>query len=117
MVLLNCTQQEVLASSVRHATTFWQRLRGLLGSDSLPHDSALVIHNCKAIHTVGMKYAIDVVFADCEGRVIKVLSNIKPQRFSPVVKGAYYAIELPAGTIKRTGTQVGDVLEVTSCES
>jgi len=57
-----------------------------------------------------MAFAIDVIFADREGMVLHTIPRMGPWRVSPWVRGAYTVIEVPAGTVARTGTQVGDRL-------
>ncbi|ANA34926.1 hypothetical protein VZ52_09430 [Ralstonia mannitolilytica] len=60
------------------AQTFMQRLRGLLGHRSLEPGQALWLARCGSIHTVGMRYPIDVVFLDRAGRVTKVCEAVPP---------------------------------------
>jgi uncharacterized membrane protein (UPF0127 family) len=61
-----------------------------------------------------MRYPLDVLFVDKAGRVIFMYEGIKPWRVGRLVKGARTAIELPAGTIARTRTEVGDRLNLDS---
>ncbi len=76
----------------------------------LPDGSGLVIVPCNSIHMFFMRYPLDVIFLDKSGVVIFTYHGIKPWRVGRIVKGARTAIELPAGTIARTGTEVGDTL-------
>jgi uncharacterized membrane protein (UPF0127 family) len=87
------------------------RKRGLLGRTSLPADYALVIAPCNLIHTFRMKFGIDIIFADRDGRVVKLRSNVKPGRVSGAW-GAFTAIEMAAGSIERVGLTVGQVLTI-----
>ena len=57
-----------------------------------------------------MRFAIDAVFIDRSGRVVKVVADIPPWRFAAGARGARDVLELPAGTAARTGTQAGDEL-------
>ena len=59
---------------VRFATTFIDRLVGLLSSSGLPIDSGLYFPKCSAVHTFGMRFAIDVLFLDAECRVLKIVT-------------------------------------------
>jgi hypothetical protein len=59
-----------------------------------------------------MRYPLDVIFTDKEGRVVFVYRGIKPWRMGRLVRGAKRAIELPEGTVDRTSTQVGDILSL-----
>jgi uncharacterized membrane protein (UPF0127 family) len=57
-----------------------------------------------------MRFAIDVVFLDRNGRVVKVVSELKPYRAALGGRGAHSALELPAGAVARCGIAVGDRL-------
>lgn len=57
-----------------------------------------------------MRFAIDAVFIDRQGRVVRVAPDIPPWRFATAARGARDVLELPAGTALRTGTQAGDEL-------
>ena len=62
------------------------------------------------MHTFFMRFAIDIVFLDRRGRVIKIQSSLKPWRFSAIVPGARMAVELAAGAASRTQTAPGDLI-------
>ena len=63
------------------AATVWQRLRGLIGTDSgQTHDRALVFRKCSSIHTLGMRYPLDVAFVDAAGVVRKTVRSLGPNR-------------------------------------
>lgn len=110
LVAENQSGQQVITDHVRHAVKFFHRLRGLMFSESLK--GALIIHKCRSVHMMFMKYPIDVVFADRSGNVLKCLSNIKPWRISPFVPKAYFAVELPAGSIERNRLKEGAILKI-----
>ena len=112
MPITNLTQKTTLASSVEMADNPLKSMKGLLGRDSLNPKEALVIWHCQSIHMFFMKFAIDVVFADADNKVVGIVSRIKPFRLSPVFWKSSCAIELPAGTIEETKTQVGDQLTI-----
>ena len=59
-----------------------------------------------------MRFAIDAVFIDRAGRVVRVASDLPPWRFAISARGARDVIELPAGTAARTRTQAGDELVI-----
>lgn len=94
--------------SIRIADTFWARLRGLLGRHSLPKDQALWLHRCQAVHTVGMRFAIDVAFLDADGRVIRVVTALTPMRAASA-RGATSVLEMAAGAMC---LRVGDVVSI-----
>ena len=87
------------------------RKRGLLGRTSLAEDEALVIAPCSAVHTFGMQFAIDLVYADRTGRVLKIRKSVPRNRVS-AAWGAFAVIELAAGTVARTGIGLGSRLEL-----
>jgi uncharacterized membrane protein (UPF0127 family) len=72
------------------------RLRGLLGRDGLSAGEGLLIRPTSSIHTFFMRFAIDVVFIDRGGVVLKVVSKLRPWRLA-ASRGARYALELGAG--------------------
>jgi uncharacterized protein len=108
MQLLNSQRKTVIASKARLADSAGTRLVGLLNRSGIESDEALVITACRSIHMFFMRFAIDVIFADKQRRVIGVVPGIKPFRLSPYFWRAYYAIEGPVGMIQRSQTEVGD---------
>lgn len=89
------------------ARNWWRRMRGLLGTARLAAGQALILQPCPSIHTWGMRYAIDVAFIDRNYRIIKMIHSIQPWRMSPIMWQAIAAIEVPAGTLRQTGTLEG----------
>lgn len=100
-----------LAARCAEAATFWTRLVGLLGRAALPEGEGLWLTRCNSVHNFGMRFAIDVAFLDAEGVVIRTLEPLGINRASPVVRKAKDVLELPVGTLARTGTVAGDRLE------
>lgn len=100
----------VLANRAWLADGWWTRLRGLLGRPRLGPGEGLMLEPCKAIHTFGMSYPIDVAFLDPEGRVVATYDEIAPWRHTRWHGGAIRALELPPGTLNVTGTGVGDTV-------
>lgn len=107
--LVNQDRGSILGSRVRLASTSRERRRGLLAVCTVDDDSGLWINPCEAIHTFGMKIPIDSVFVDKHFRVRKLQTNLRPGRIAFCVT-ARSVIELPAGTILRSRTAVGDRL-------
>jgi len=112
MSIYNKTKQTSLAKNVSFAKSALSRAVGLLGKKELGHEDALVIPQCQAIHMFFMMFSIDVVFLDKECRVVGLVPNIRPFCLSPVFFNAYFAIELPQGSIERTKTAKGDMLDL-----
>lgn len=63
------------------ARTLLARLRGLLGRTMLPAGHAMHLKPCTAIHTLGMKFPIDVRFYDKHGTCVREVLNVPPGRF------------------------------------
>src|SRR5437764_14502466 len=98
---------EVLAT-LEIAESSKARARGLLGRDSI--DGALLLRPAKSVHTVGMRFAIDVAFCDRSMRVVAV-RTMRPYRMTlPRVK-ATCVVEASAGAFERWGLRLGDELE------
>ena len=105
----------VLATTIEPAFDSSRRNRGLLGRERLPDGTALILAPCNAVHTIGMRFAIDVVFADRAGRVVKVSRSVGPWRVSAAWRG-FATIELAAGAIDAAGLARGDLLTVVPTE-
>jgi uncharacterized membrane protein (UPF0127 family) len=110
--LYNLRTGAVLARQVERAVTMAARLRGLLGRSGLPDGEALAIEPCTSLHTFFMRFPIDALFLSREGRVIRAISDLRPWRATRIYPRATLAVELPAGTIARTGTREGDTLVI-----
>ncbi|MCI0410065.1 MAG: DUF192 domain-containing protein, partial [Acidobacteria bacterium] len=89
------------------------RLIGLLGKRSLEADGGLWIFPSRGIHTLGMMFDIDVIFLDKDLRVVGVHEVIHPFSMTGLYLNAESALELPAHTIFKTRTAVGDELMIT----
>ena len=92
------------------ATSLWSRTKGLLGRSGMADDEGLWIPT-SSIHMFGMRFPIDVIYANGEGRVLKLVRRIRPWRAS-FCFGAKVALELPVGAIDRCGVQIGDHLVI-----
>ena len=74
----------------------FQRMRGLLGRRSLEPGEGILLRPAGSIHTAFMRFTIDAVFVDAEGRVVRVVDSLPPWRAAGA-KGAKAVVELPAG--------------------
>ena len=81
---------------LRHARTFSERRRGLAGLDDLPLYLGLQIHRCGAVHTVGMRFALDLLWLDRDGRVLRVDNTVPPWRQRLCLR-ARSVVEIVAG--------------------
>ena len=110
----NVTRQTMVADRAILAKTPLTRLVGLLNRAHLEPGEGLILQPGGAIHMFFMRIAIDVIFADKEGTVLKTALNIKPWRMVMAPRHCRYTIELPVGVIESSGTEPGDHLEMTS---
>ncbi len=101
-----------LAWRIRRAATFATRLRGLLGRDALDEGEGLLIEPCSGIHTFFMRFSIDVLFLDDDGRVVQALDAVAPWRASRIYPKARKVLELPAGTSRGSATVPGDRIAI-----
>jgi uncharacterized protein len=111
MLLVNARSDETIASDVELALTRSQRRQGLLGRKTFEPSAALVISPCWSIHTAFMRFAIDVLFIDPGGRVMRVVRNMPPWRIA-VAPRAHAVIELPAGSLDGQDLKVGDEIRL-----
>lgn len=84
------------ALELKSATHFWQRWAGLHVYPALSATTGLWISPCCAIHTLGLAYAIDVLYLDAQKNIIKRVDALGPNRMS-VCWSAHSVVELPAG--------------------
>ena len=92
------------------ATTHAERMRGLLGRTSLPIDHAMLLSPCRAIHTWGMQFAIDVVFLDADNRVTRTVAGVKPWRLAWGRLRTKATLEFSAGWLARSLLAPGDAI-------
>jgi uncharacterized membrane protein (UPF0127 family) len=110
----NRNRGTVVAERCRVARSLRDRTVGLLGTASLPAGDGLWIERSPSIHMFFMRYAIDAVFVDGDGRVVKVVENLQPWRIVGWARGARDCLELPVGAVEASGTRLGDELALES---
>ncbi|MDP9651207.1 DUF192 domain-containing protein [Paraburkholderia caledonica] len=95
--------------------TMRERMRGLLGRESLPPCEALLLKRCGSVHTFGMRFHIDVLFLDRRKRVVAIHHGVGKRRVLLNLRAAH-TLEMVAGTAGKHGFAVGDhfVFEATS---
>ena len=108
----NKTKESFLAFRVKVADTIFSRLIGLIGKRKLNPDCGLWLYPANAIHTVGMLIRIDVVLIDKNFKVVGLRELLRPFRMVGPNFRAESVIELPAHTIFKSGTEIGDQLEI-----
>ncbi len=105
----NITRGTTVATRVVIAGTSAERRRGLLNTKSMQPGGGLWIAPCEAIHTVGMPWPIDVVFLDRNRRVLKIVTELLPWRIAVCLR-SFSVLELPAGVLPPTRTEIDDIL-------
>jgi uncharacterized membrane protein (UPF0127 family) len=117
MPVINVTKKTWLATKVHKADNFLTRLVGLLKRTRIGPEEALWLIPSKGIHTIGMKFPIDVVFLNKKNLVIGLISEMGPYRISAVRLRSHSVLELPKGTLKKSRTEIGDQLEISLVET
>jgi uncharacterized membrane protein (UPF0127 family) len=110
----NRTRNAYLATHLYVAGTHWSRLRGLMCRDagSFPPGDGLWIVPSRGVHTLAMKFPIDVLYLDLNKLVVHVEQNLKPWRVARVSMSTASVLELPNNTLKSSGTNIGDEIEI-----
>jgi uncharacterized membrane protein (UPF0127 family) len=110
----NKTRETFVATEASVADSYLRRLVGLLGKTRrwAQLGRGLWIVPSQGVHTIGMLFPIDLIFLSKEKQVIHIEEYVRPFRISKVSLKATSVLELPPHTIYRSGTQVGDTLEI-----
>lgn len=112
IAVLNTTRNCALGERIQVADTSLSRMVGLLGKPGLEPGTGLLIRPSQAIHTVAMRFPIDVLFVDRKWKVVHLRSAMVPYRMTGIHWRARCVLELPAGVIAQTSTAVGDQLAI-----
>jgi uncharacterized membrane protein (UPF0127 family) len=121
----NLSRGTELATNLESADGLWGRFMGLMGRAALKPDAGLWLPETNGIHMMFMRFPIDAVFLSRpepgHGGARTVVSLHRRLRawtgLVPLVRGAHGVLELPVGTIERTGTAVGDLVELEAGEA
>jgi hypothetical protein len=103
-------RQQLVVRELMLALTPPARLRGLLARPPLGREQGMLIRPCRAIHTWFMSFPIDVAFLDEAGLIVEQREQMGAFRMSPYVPQAAAVLELAAGRLEETGTELGDRL-------
>jgi uncharacterized protein len=112
----NLTRGTKLTEGARVADNAITRLVGLLRDKMLAEGDGLWIVPCNSIHSFGMRFEFDAIFLDKNLRVVHLMREMKPWRISKLVFAAHSVLEVPAGVIARTATEIGDAFEMRRSE-
>ncbi len=113
-VVRNLDTGATVAASLREARSFWQRFVGLMGRKALPASGALLIWKCPSVHTFFMRFPIDIAYLDRDLRVVGLRRSVPPWKIVPGAKGAAHTLELAAGALETSGTEVGHRVSIAS---
>ena len=114
--VFNETRQSFLSLRVAPAHTHLSRLRGLAGRLRLKADEGIWVVPSQGVHTIGVFFAIDLIYLDAEHRVIHVMESFGSFRVGPLRMNCASVLEMPTRTIYSSQTQVGDALLICSSE-
>jgi uncharacterized membrane protein (UPF0127 family) len=110
MILQNATTGTILAKRVKRAVTPWRRIVGWLHRSSISTEEGLLFERCNAIHTIGMRTAIDVLFLDELLCISDIVPNVEPGRLHVAKDDAHSVLEMGPGFIAEHDVLVGDRL-------
>jgi uncharacterized membrane protein (UPF0127 family) len=113
----NKTKETFLAFRVKVADSVFGRLKGLLGRRSLQPDSGVWIVPANAVHTIGMLFTFDLVLVDKNFKVVGLRELVRPFTITRPNFKAESVLELPAHSIFRSRTQIGDQLLIERYEA
>jgi uncharacterized membrane protein (UPF0127 family) len=111
MRLSDITRATTVGTEITIADTFLTRLIGLMGRKQLDAGCGLLIKPSSGIHTIGMRFPIDVVALNRNMVVLKLWPRVAPFRMTGINLRIHSMLELPPGQIELCGIHVGDQLE------
>ncbi len=92
-----CENRQCVAGSIQIAESFAARLVGLLGRRELGCEEGLLIKPGGSVHTLGMRFAVDVLFLDRRLRILRIVAALLPGRFAVAPRGTRSVLEIAAG--------------------
>lgn len=110
MRIRNATTGEIVATDVKKATSWVERMAGFIPRRRVMRSEGLWFEDCFVIHTVGMQTKIDVVFLDKEQRVLRTICAVAKNRLAIACRGAQCVVELGNGTLHECDILIGDRL-------
>jgi uncharacterized membrane protein (UPF0127 family) len=111
-IALRTTEGRFIAHEVRIACSLRANLLGLTRTRSLPTRAGLLLSAALGVHTLGMRFAIDVVFLSRQMRVVGLAPLVRPWRVLLAPRGTGRVLELAAGQIAATGLKTGTFILV-----
>jgi uncharacterized membrane protein (UPF0127 family) len=111
-IALRTTEGRFIAHEVRIAGSLRANLFGLARERSLPTRAGLLLSAALGVHTLGMRFAIDIVFLSRQMRVLELAPRVPPWRVLLAPRGTGRVLELAAGQIAATGLKTGTYILV-----
>ena len=95
---------------VARADSWWAKGWGVLGRRSLPPGEGLWLPGVASVHTVGVRFSLDLLFLDSRMQTVRIAQNVPPGRWLVRASGAAHTLELGAGTLAllKAPMQTGD---------
>lgn len=110
MKLIKQDNQQVILSDVKIAKNPFSRMKGLLFTKEILPGKGLCLKPCNGVHSIGMRYAIDVIYLNKAGAIQKIIHDFKPGKLGPVNFKTHQIVEMKAGTLKPLDLTAGEVL-------
>jgi uncharacterized membrane protein (UPF0127 family) len=107
---LTRANDDCVIQNVSKTSNFLERMLGLLISSPLTENEGLLIAPCSSVHTVGMRYAIDLVFLDKQLTIVKTVRSLKPWRMA-ASNASSMVLELAADSLDKLQLETGQQLE------
>jgi uncharacterized membrane protein (UPF0127 family) len=96
--LIEVTSGRTVVERLELAAGYWSRLAGLQFRASLPAGRGLLLVPCGSVHTMMMRFAIDLVLLDATGKILGIRKNVRPWRLAIAPRGTHAVLEMPANT-------------------
>jgi uncharacterized membrane protein (UPF0127 family) len=121
-MIKNLTKKKILVKNLERAHSFGKRTKGLMFRKELARDTGLLMafgyERKHEIWMFGMRFPIDIVFIDRDKRIVDIKHSVKPMGKNPGMwrihrpsKPCRYVLEVSAGLVNKTGTEIGDMLD------
>ena len=99
-------------SNIKIADSYKSKIVGVIGWEDWGGCAGLLIKDANSIHTFFVRFAIDVVFLDKGFKIVKIVENLKPFRFSPIVWSAKHTLELPNGVVRKKSLHIRNKIDL-----
>jgi uncharacterized membrane protein (UPF0127 family) len=106
-LITNSRTGQVVANPAVMASSPLTRMKGLLGRASMPANEAIILRPASSIHTLFMRFALDIIYLDRDNKVLKLVPDLVPYRFSAGSK-AHTVLEMTSGATASMDLQRGD---------